>query len=58
MNTINENMSVAEGVESCPNARRIFDRHGLKGCGGEHGPSESLSLLYGGTSGQRGRIDT
>jgi len=45
MNTINENMSVAEVVRSCPNARRIFDRHGLKGCGGEQGPSESLSFF-------------
>jgi iron-sulfur cluster repair protein YtfE (RIC family) len=45
MNMINENMSVAEIVRSCPNARRIFDRHGLKGCGGEHGPSESLSFF-------------
>ena len=45
MNTINENMSVAEVVESCPNARRIFDRHGFKVCGGEHGPNESLSFF-------------
>lgn len=45
MNTISENMSVAEVVKSCPNARRIFDRHGLKGCGGERGPSESLSFF-------------
>jgi hypothetical protein len=45
MNRINENTSVAEVVKSCPNARRIFDRHGLKGCGGEHGPSESLSFF-------------
>jgi len=45
MNTIDENTSVAEVVKSCPNARRVFDRHGLKGCGGEHGPSESLSFF-------------
>ena len=45
MNTINENTSVAEVVKSCPSARRIFDRHGLKGCGGEHGPSESLAFF-------------
>ena len=45
MNTINENMSVAEVVKRCPNARRIFDQHGLKGCGGENGPSESLSFF-------------
>ena len=38
MNTINKNVGVAEVVKSCPNARRIFDRHGLKGRDGEHGP--------------------
>ncbi|MBZ5652644.1 MAG: NnrS family protein [Acidobacteriia bacterium] len=45
MSAINGNTSVAEVVRSCPNARRIFDRHGLKGCGGEYGPSESLSFF-------------
>ena len=45
MKMINENTSVAEVVKSCPNARRIFDRHGLRGCGGEHGPRESLSFF-------------
>ena len=45
MNTIDENTSVAEVVKNCSNARRIFDRHGLKGCGGEHGPRESLAFF-------------
>jgi hypothetical protein len=45
MTDINENTSVAEIVESCPGARCVFDRHGLKGCGGEHGPSESLAFF-------------
>lgn len=45
MNEINSNTTVAEIVRNCPNARRIFDRHGLKGWGGEHGPSESLSFF-------------
>lgn len=45
MNKISENTSVAEIVKLCPNARRIFDRHGLRGCGGEHGPSEPLSFF-------------
>jgi hypothetical protein len=45
MSAINGNTSVAEVVRSCPNARRIFDRHGLKGCGGEYGPSESLAFF-------------
>src|SRR5512146_1493697 len=37
--------SVAEVVRRCPTARRIFDRHGLHGCGGEHGPTEALSFF-------------
>ena len=45
MNKITGNTSVAEIVKLCPNARRIFDRHGLKGCGGEHGPSEPLAFF-------------
>jgi hypothetical protein len=45
MSTINGNTSVTEVVRTCPNARHIFDRHGLKGCGGERGPSESLSFF-------------
>jgi iron-sulfur cluster repair protein YtfE (RIC family) len=45
MNKITEDMSVAEIVKSCPDARRVFDRHGLKGCGGEHGPSEPLAFF-------------
>ena len=45
MSAINGNTNVEEVVRSCPNTRRIFDRHGLKGCGGEHGPRESLSFF-------------
>jgi hypothetical protein len=45
MSDIDGNTSVAEIVKSCPSARRIFDQHGLKGCGGEHGPSESLAFF-------------
>ena len=45
MSTIDGNTSVTEVVRTCPNTRRIFDRHGLRGCGGEHGPSESLSFF-------------
>jgi hypothetical protein len=37
--------SVAEVVANIPGARRIFDKHGLRGCGGAHGPSESLSFF-------------
>ena len=45
MNQITANTSVAEIVKLCPGARRIFDKHGLKGCGGEHGPSEPLEFF-------------
>ncbi len=37
--------SVAEVIARCPGARRIFDEHGLRGCGGEHGPRESLAFF-------------
>ncbi|MBZ5722768.1 MAG: NnrS family protein [Acidobacteriia bacterium] len=45
MTLITANTSVAEIVKLCPGARRIFDEHGLKGCGGEHGPSEPLAFF-------------
>jgi len=45
MSQITANTSVAEIVKLCPGARRIFDQHGLKGCGGEHGPSEPLGFF-------------
>ncbi|MFB3917403.1 MAG: NnrS family protein [Terriglobales bacterium] len=45
MKLITPETSVAEVVKICPSARRIFDRHGLKGCGGEHGPAESLAFF-------------
>jgi NnrS protein len=45
MSEITTDTSVSEVVQRCPNARRVFDRHGLKGCGGEYGPSESLSFF-------------
>jgi iron-sulfur cluster repair protein YtfE (RIC family) len=42
---ITADTSVAEIVKLCPGARRIFDEHGLKGCGGEHGPTEPLAFF-------------
>lgn len=42
---ITGNTSVAEVVTAVPSARRIFDKHGLHGCGGAHGPSEPLSFF-------------
>jgi hypothetical protein len=42
---ITESSSVAEVVEAVPGARAIFDKHGLHGCGGTHGPTEQLSFF-------------
>ncbi len=42
---ITENTSVAEIVQQVPGARRIFDDHGLHGCGGAHGPTEPLKFF-------------
>jgi hypothetical protein len=42
---ITKETSVAEIVKLCPGARRIFDEHGLRGCGGEHGASEPLEFF-------------
>jgi hypothetical protein len=45
MNKITAEMSLAEVLRITPGAREVFDRHGLKGCGGESGPSESISFF-------------
>jgi hypothetical protein len=45
MTEFTEMTSVAEIVKACPTARRIFDKHGLKGCGGANGPRESLAFF-------------
>src|SRR5215471_33265 len=42
---ITKDTSVGDIVRLCPAARRIFDEHGLKGCGGENGPSEPLAFF-------------
>ncbi len=47
MKAITPDTSVAQIVRQCPSARRIFDQHGLHGCGGEHGPEESLAFFAG-----------
>jgi hypothetical protein len=45
MQEINKLTSVADIVKRCPTARRVFDKYGLKGCGGEHGPTEPLAFF-------------
>jgi len=42
---ITENTTVAEVVQAVPGARQVFDKHGLHGCGGAHGPTEPLSFF-------------
>ncbi len=42
---ITAEMSVADVLEKAPHAREVFDRYGLKGCGGEHGPAEPLGFF-------------
>ncbi|MBZ5647414.1 MAG: NnrS family protein [Acidobacteriia bacterium] len=42
---ITEDTSVAEVVKAVPTARRVFDKHGLHGCGGANGPNEPLSFF-------------
>lgn len=45
MTQITKLTSVAYIVKECPSARGIFDRYGLKGCGGEYGPAEPLAFF-------------
>ena len=45
MTEITKMTSVSEIVKACPTARKVFDEHGLKGCGGENGPRESLAFF-------------
>jgi NnrS protein len=45
MSNFTEEMSVTDVVRAAPHTRQVFDRHGLKGCGGENGPSESISFF-------------
>ncbi len=45
MKEITPETSVAEVLREVPQAREIFDRHGLRGCGGEHGPAEAISFF-------------
>lgn len=45
MHQLSSNSSVAEVVRDHPTTRRIFDEHGLRGCGGEHGPAESVEFF-------------
>ena len=45
MKVITADSTIAEIVRECPSARRILDQHGLRGCGGQQGPAESLAFF-------------
>src|SRR5690348_849746 len=44
---IDPSTSVAEIVRLCPSARKVFDRHGLRGCGGDYEAAEPLEFFAG-----------
>ena len=37
--------TIRDLVGQFPNTRSVFDRYGLKGCGGPEGPAESLGFF-------------
>jgi NnrS protein len=45
MSELTKATTIAELLERFPSARRVFDRHGLEGCGGERGPRETLEFF-------------
>lgn len=45
MSEITKATPLTEILERHPEARRVFDRHGLHGCGGERGPAETLEFF-------------
>lgn len=45
MKVVTGENTIADILHQYPSTRRIFDQHGLRGCGGQHGPAESLSFF-------------
>jgi hypothetical protein len=45
MKKITAEMTAAEVLRIAPRSREVFDRHGLKGCAGASGPSESIAFF-------------
>lgn len=37
--------TIPQVLKNAPHLRVVFDRYGLKGCGGEHGPEETLEFF-------------
>jgi hypothetical protein len=42
---ISKNQTIPQVLQQYPQARRVFDQYGLKGCGGESGPQETLEFF-------------
>lgn len=43
--TFDRNQQLPEILRAYPQVREVFDRYGLKGCGGAHGPAESVEFF-------------
>src|SRR6516162_974846 len=42
---VNESIEIPDLLRLAPQARPVLDRYGLRGCGGELGPAESLGFF-------------
>lgn len=45
--TIERNTMLPDVLRQFPGVRPVFDRYGLRGCGGPHGPAESIGYFAG-----------
>lgn len=43
--TFHRDQQLPEILRAYPQVRAVFDRYGLKGCGGKHGPAESVEFF-------------
>lgn len=43
--TITDDMMIPEVLRALPATRAVFDKYGLRGCGGAHGPAESVAYF-------------
>jgi hypothetical protein len=42
---VNESVQIPDLLRLAPGVRPVLDRYGLRGCGGEWGPAESLGFF-------------
>ncbi len=43
--TIKSDDTIRDVLKKYPDARKVFDKYGLMGCGGPQGPKEAISLV-------------